>query len=613
MLATAAYAGREISTAWNSNDCGTTVQQKDSIVKKMTRTDFPPYFTLCDGTFSRTKAASKAPLMVDLSDSIRRRMTNVGRFSLLTETRHNPSVPVLILAMTGRPFTSQDFSRLYRERQIAVSHPRFAARLNDQRTHFEFDRKKKRLTQRNGNRNVIKWGDSNYDNRPIPVQDMLYPIIYNAELKDRVNDAIQDVLPLDETLWEARTATGGYIGQSGAIAPQRVVELIEERQKLDSTTAPYVVESLLLFRAHHCMADGVSLGAVFGDFMDEGEDFKALIAQKVVEFKQRRKKTPWWKRFLIFIYYWCWGGMKTILYQLSLYWQSWRDTIAHRNPWTLLREAYQKEEGLEAGEDEWEPRTISWRQVAAVQEVKLVADYFSKQTKSKITINDVFCSCISAAIVKLLQYQKVVHPTLGDRLSLPYMNLVIPVHMQGGILLPGQSMGNKIGALVSRIPGEEGLGKDYGGGDSKNTSPTSDAQRRLVQVHRILNERKQTPAAVLSYLVASFVGSWGSSEGSVAPWLFEKAHANASVVVTNVKGPEDVVHLDGRQVEAFLGFLPLPPGIPIGMVVGSYNKQITLTVTAEPWAVPDADRFLGWVVEEYQTLLEEAQSLKIMQ
>jgi hypothetical protein len=175
-------------------------------------------------------------------------------------------------------------------------------------------------------------------------------------------------------------------------------------------------------------------------------------------------------------------------------------------------------------------------------------------------------------------------------------------------------MGNKIGAMVSRIPGEN-LGHDNEHDDSAIL-----AQERLIQVHTVLNERKQTPAAVLSYLAAGLMGrispssasgnnddtgstySVGSSSSSWTPWLFRKAHANASVVVTNVRGPESCVHLEGRPIRAFLGFLPLPAGVPVGLVVGSYNNEITLTVTAEEYAVPDADKFLGWVQDEYELL-----------
>ena len=55
------------------------------------------------------------------------------------------------------------------------------------------------------------------------------------------------------------------------------------------------------------------------------------------------------------------------------------------------------------------------------------------------------------------------------------------------------------------------------------------------------------------------------------------------------------------------GFLPLPPGIPVGVVVMSYAGVVSLTVTAQPWAVPDADQFLVWMLEEYQRLLRESQ------
>ena len=151
-------------------------------------------------------------------------------------------------------------------------------------------------------------------------------------------------------------------------------------------------------------------------------------------------------------------------------------------------------------------------------------------------------------------------------------------------------MGNKIGALVNRIPAQA----------------AADSQDRLEQVHATLWDRKQTPAAIWSFLAAKAFGRIGNQLGGLTPWLFEKAHANASVVVTNVRGPEKHVHLDGRRVEGSLGFLPLPPGIPIGMVVHSYADRITLSITAKPWAVPDADLFLSWVVEEYQVLLQQA-------
>ena len=41
-------------------------------------------------------------------------------------------------------------------------------------------------------------------------------------------------------------------------------------------------------------------------------------------------------------------------------------------------------------------------------------------------------------------------------------------------------------------------------------------------------------------------------------------------------------------------------------VVQSYAGGMSLSVTAEKWAVPDADSFLIWVMEEYIRLRDSA-------
>jgi hypothetical protein len=58
------------------------------------------------------------------------------------------------------------------------------------------------------------------------------------------------------------------------------------------------------------------------------------------------------------------------------------------------------------------------------------------------------------------------------------------------------------------------------------------------------------------------------------------------------------------------GFYPLPPGLPVGVLVQSYGNVVSLSVTAEKWAVPDADQFLAWVLDEYKLLCTEASMAK---
>ena len=58
-------------------------------------------------------------------------------------------------------------------------------------------------------------------------------------------------------------------------------------------------------------------------------------------------------------------------------------------------------------------------------------------------------------------------------------------------------------------------------------------------------------------------------------------------------------------METICPILPLPPGIGIGVVVSTYNGKIFLTIDADSRIVPDADRFLGFMLEEYEVLKNE--------
>lgn len=62
----------------------------------------------------------------------------------------------------------------------------------------------------------------------------------------------------------------------------------------------------------------------------------------------------------------------------------------------------------------------------------------------------------------------------------------------------------------------------------------------------------------------------------------------------------------GRPVEMLCAFLPLPPGIPISLIVTSYDGQIILSVDADESIAPDADRFLDFMIKEYCGMRKEA-------
>ena len=85
-----------------------------------------------------------------------------------------------------------------------------------------------------------------------------------------------------------------------------------------------------------------------------------------------------------------------------------------------------------------------------------------------------------------------------------------------------------------------------------------------------------------------------------------KMESNAAFVVTNFEGPTRRIHFGGREVKLSQVFTPLPPRVPIGVTVSTYAGNLSISVTAEPWAVPDAEKFLSWVLDEYKFLYTES-------
>jgi WS/DGAT C-terminal domain len=183
----------------------------------------------------------------------------------------------------------------------------------------------------------------------------------------------------------------------------------------------------------------------------------------------------------------------------------------------------------------------------------------------------------------------------------------MPVHLKGGIVLPGESLGNNLGAIVVRVPGEISRNNTMENDSTRNNSRNGDSQKRLLMIHNELYRIKNTPTALLSHIGAKMLSyTTGMIPISWASKIYALSNANSIAVISNNRASSQMVHMNGREVTNFYGFVPLPPGIPIGIVCMSYNGSMNCTITAQKWAVPDADQFLVWILEEYINLVHIA-------
>ena len=82
-------------------------------------------------------ASLAAPPPTDC-DAVRRRLTPIGRFALLSETRDAPSVPAVLLELGGAPLAAKDLERALADR-VAPASPRLRSRVDAERLEFVED------------------------------------------------------------------------------------------------------------------------------------------------------------------------------------------------------------------------------------------------------------------------------------------------------------------------------------------------------------------------------------------------------------------------------------------------------------------------------------------
>ncbi|KAL3808656.1 hypothetical protein ACHAXA_001228 [Cyclostephanos tholiformis] len=590
-------------------------------------------------------------LTPDLRETVlRRKMTAVGRFSLISETDDNRSIPVFFLALSGEKkkreeeeeetsggdaatattvfsphststtFSVSDLEDAWIRRNMPVRHPRFHSVVCPERIHFE-------ETHR-----VHPTGHDGDDDEGTTLRikadlerhatETAHFAVYREDLRKRLEHMITSPLEVSDRLWEVKVSTGP-LGSSGAICRAKAdsimlgVEETDRRRRDALPTTPSSTsttrggtwrdvaneikagptESVLLFRCHHALADGASIMAALSDLCDEAEEIRANVEGEFKKWRSRgregkatmgflRRILSRLMRLLRICAWFALGTTRALIYQGYL------QITTRANPFDAVLEDAKRRGPVPAG-----GRSISWCDAAPLDEVKGVARSIGKSRGVGITVNDLFVSCVTSAVTRQLveheEYAAEIHGARdGRKYAVPAINVVVPVHLRGGIILPGESVGNNIGAFVARCPGE-----------MKCDTPCSPTER-LVRVHRSLLRAKGGPAPLVSHHVARFCSD------HLPDWMtkaiFKRANANAAVVVSNNRGYDRKLHISGMAVESAAGFIPLPPGIPIGVVVQSYNGTVSLSLTAESWAVPDADKFLGWVLDEYRRLCSEA-------
>lgn len=213
-------------------------------------------------------------------------------------------------------------------------------------------------------------------------------------------------------------------------------------------------------------------------------------------------------------------------------------------------------------------KRVAWAAPLSLFEVKAVAAALA------CSVNDVLVSCVAGALRQYLAQQ-------GDAVDNTEVRALVPVNMRP----PGpvNDLSNRFGLVFLGLP--VGI---------------ADPVRRAREVHRrmaLLRSSRQ-PAVSLAIL-----NVMGVAPDLLKERLVETLAANASLVISNVRGVEQARYFAGRRIARQLFWVPQSGGLALGISLLSYAGEVSFGVMSDAQRIPEPAAIAACFNDAFETLL----------
>ncbi|WP_375481350.1 wax ester/triacylglycerol synthase family O-acyltransferase [uncultured Jatrophihabitans sp.] len=207
-------------------------------------------------------------------------------------------------------------------------------------------------------------------------------------------------------------------------------------------------------------------------------------------------------------------------------------------------------------------KSLRWSAPIPVPALKAAA----KATEA--TINDLVLAALSGALRRQLGTEHDVRA-------------VLPVNLRP-LDRPEVELGNRFGLVFLRLP-----------------VSVSSSARRIALVCRRTAALKRSATAPVALAILALVGHLPRRAVSLVIDIFS---VKSSLVVTNVPGPREPLHLGGCRLTGIIAWPPQSGRLAVGVSVISYNGQVLLGVMADDQVLPDPDALLAHLRDELEAL-----------
>lgn len=336
-------------------------------------------------------------------------------------------------------------------------------------------------------------------------------------------------------------------------------------------------DTVLVGRVHHSLADGVALGTLMTSLADEAEALFDEMMAKALKQQTRAGRRHARSHPILRAIRRVVRALFALLMQLvsaPLVALKYVQVVGRTRPRALAGAV-------------GETKSAAWSELASafdVDDVKRVG----KVLGGGATVNDVVMHCVMAGL-----------RSLTDKES---ATALVPVNLRGLFAVLTNKVPKPRAPLAERVDGLQG---NHIGTLTLTLPLRADEgdEPALRAMHRTMRWCKRSSESVFSYLTAALFGelplSWQHA-------LAARTLGNVDFCVSNVVGPDRQLHLLGHPIKQIVGFVPPPPGVPLGIVISSYAGKLQLSVAADQNVVGDAQPLLRAIEAHLQELIERA-------
>lgn len=317
--------------------------------------------------------------------------------------------------------------------------------------------------------------------------------------------------------------------------------------------------SAVVFRVHHCIADGIALLRVFLTLADRTpclDEASAALEERRKQARLAAKTTKAIKPPS--------SGLERVRWGTTFVTALLRQAGLLPDTRTLLR-------GSLNGR-----KRMAWTAPIPLSDIADIRQRLGGR------VNDVMLTAVAGAVGRYLRARGEMRPGLTAR-------WVVPVNLR-----PYQEeiqLGNEFAVIFLKLPLD-----------------IPDPVTRLAAVRARMERVKTSPEAVANRTLIRLVGHLPDP---LERWIIRLFGTKATAVLTNVPGPEETRYLAGAPVARGLAWVPQITGIGVGFCVLSYVGAITVGVTTDSGIVAEPGELVAGFEAEIAELVTRAGQLAV--